>query len=138
MESSSLVIRSDGGTSAVTSSREFGDFSILVSDFEGATGWGLKPEGLCKGDVCYSVRNVEELSDGANIDLATFAKLTNQSLLFDSEYQVAALGELASSRATSMSTLVAPDFRLPDIHGKQVSFSDFNRRKRLLLAWSSW
>ena len=133
-----LLVTTDGYVSSVETSRDSGECCLLLTDIEKATGWGLKPEGLCKGDVCYPVRNVEELSDGVNIDLATFAKLTNQSLLFDSEYQVAALGELASSRATSMSTLVAPDFRLPDIHGKQVSFSDFNRRKRLLLAWSSW
>ena len=138
MESSFLVIRSDGGASAVTISRGFGDFSVLVGDLEGATGWALKPEGLCNDDICYPVRNVSELSDGVNIDFAMFAKLTNQSLVFDSEYGVAALGELASTRAKSMSTLDAPDFKLPDIHGEQVSFSDFNRRKRLLLAWSSW
>jgi hypothetical protein len=138
VESSFLVIRSDGEASAVTINRGFGECSILVSDLECATGWVLKPEGLCRGDACFPVRNVSELSDGVNIDLAMFAKLTNQSLVFDSEYGVAALGELASTRAESMSTLDAPDFKLPDIHGKQVSFSDFNRRKRLLLAWSSW
>ncbi|CAB4537393.1 unannotated protein [freshwater metagenome] len=121
-----------------TSRREFGEFAILVSDLEGATGWVLKPEGLCKGDICYPVRNAGELSDGVNIDLASFAKLTNQNLVFDREYEVAALGDLAPTRAESMSSLGAPDFKLPDIHGKQVSFSDFNRRKRLLLAWSSW
>ena len=138
MECSSLVIRSDGGASAVTISRGFGEYSILVSDLEGATGWVLKPEGICKGDICYPVRNAGELSDGVNIDLTTFAKLTNQNLVFDREYEVAALGDLAPTRAESMSSLDAPDFKLPDIHGKQVSFSDFSRRKRLLLAWSSW
>ena len=138
MENSSIVIRSDGGASAVTVVRGFGEFSISASDLEGATGWVLKPEGLCKGDICYPVRNAGELSDGVNIDLASFAKLTNQSLVFDREYEVAALGDLAPTRAESMSSLDAPDFMLPDIYDKQVSFSDFNRRKRLLLAWSSW
>jgi hypothetical protein len=133
-----LVVKADGGVSSVDVFQRSGRVDLASTDFEEATGWVLKPEGLCKGDICYPVRNVDELSDGVNIDLAVFAKLTNQSLLFDREYEVAALGELAPARAKSMSTLNAPDFRLPDIHGKQVSFSDFNRRKRLLLAWSSW
>ena len=133
-----LVIDAEGTKSSAHVSSQFGSFSLALHDFETITGWVLKPEGLCKGDICFPVRNVDELSDGVNIDLAVFAKLTNQSLLFDREYEVAALGELAPARAKSMSTLNAPDFRLPDIHGKQVSFSDFNRRKRLLLAWSSW
>ncbi len=133
-----LVVKADGGVSSVDVFQRSGRVDLALTDFEEATGWVLKPEGLCKGDICYPVRNVDELSDGVNIDLAVFAKLTNQSLLFDREYEVAALGELAPARAKSMSTRNAPDFRLPDIHGKQVSFSDFNRRKRLLLAWSSW
>ena len=138
VDGSCLVIRTDGGASVATSSREFGEFAILVSDLEVATGWVLKPEGLCKGDICYPVRNAGELSDGVNIDLASFAKFTNQSIVFDRGYEVVALGDSAPTRAESMSSLNAPDFKLPDIHGKQVSFSDFNRRKRLLLAWSSW
>lgn len=133
-----LVIKADGDVSSVDVSQRSGRIDLALTDFEEATGWVLKPAGLCKGDICYPVRNVDELSDGDNINLIVFAKLTNQSLVFDREYEVAALGELAPARAKSMSTLNAPDFRLPDIHGKQVSFSDFNRRKRLLLAWSSW
>jgi hypothetical protein len=133
-----LLVSADGDVSSVAVSPNLLKMTIVLKDFEKTTGWVLKPEGLCKGDICYPVRNVSELSDGVNIDLAMFAKLTNQSLVFDSEYEVAALGELASTRAKSMSTLDAPDFKLPDIHGKQISFSDFNRRKRLLLAWSSW
>ena len=136
--SSLLLVSADGDVSSLAFSPNLLKMSIVLKDFEETTGWVLKPEGLCKGDICYPVRNVSELSDGVNIDFAMFAKLTNQSLVFDSEYGVAALGELASTRAKSMSTLDAPDFKLPDIHGKQRSFSDFNRRKRLLLAWSSW
>ena len=116
----------------------FGKFSVGASEFEGATGWELKAEGLCKGAICIPVRRLEELTDGLNIDLVEFARVTNQNLVIDKERRVAALGEGALNRSELMTSLDAPDFVLPDIHGKQVSFSDFNRRKRLLLAWSSW
>jgi peroxiredoxin len=49
-----------------------------------------------------------------------------------------AMGEQASSRSASMATLDAPNFTLPDINGKMVSLSDFAKRKKLILAWSSW
>ena len=138
MENNSLFIRPDGGASAVTIDRKFGEFSILVSDFEDVTGWVLKPEGLCKDATCIPVLKYEVLTDGLSIDLVEFARLTNQNIVVDPKFGIAALGESASNRGAMMHSLDAPDFKLPDIHGKQVSFSDFNRRKRLLLAWSSW
>ena len=138
MESSSLIINYDGDVSAVANDRKFGEFSILVSDLEGVTGWVLKPEGLCKDATCIPVLKYEVLTDGQSIDLVEFARLTNQNVVIDNEFGVAALGESALNRGAMMRSLDAPDFTLPDIYGKQVSFSDFNRRKRLLLAWSSW
>jgi len=138
VEKISLIIRPDGDVSAVAIDRKFGEFSIFVSDFEGVTGWVLKPEGLCKDTTCIPVLKYEVLTDGLSIDLVEFARLTNQNVVFDTKFGIAALGESASNRDAMMRSLDAPDFTLPDIYGKQVSFSDFNRRKRLLLAWSSW
>ena len=133
-----LLINVDGVTSLVTVSRLFGEFSVAKEDFESASGWILKTEGLCKKDVCIPVRRLKELTDGLNIDLVEFARITNQNIVVDQDRKIAALGEHADTRSEAMTTLDAPDFTLPDIHGKQVSLSDFNRRKRLLLAWSSW
>ena len=133
-----LLINADGVSSLVTVSRKFGEFSVAKEDFEGALGWNLKAEGLCKGTVCIPARVLAGLTNGIEIDLVEFARVTNQNIVVDQERKIAALGEHANTRSEAMTTLDAPDFTLPDIHGKQVSFSDFNRRKRLLLAWSSW
>ena len=133
-----FLINAEGVTSLLTECSEFGEFSIAKEDFEGASGWTLKIEGLCKINVCIPVRGLDQLTDGMSIDLVEFARITNQNIVVDQERKIAALGEHADTRSEAMTTLEAPDFTLPDIHGKQVSFSDFNRRKRLLLAWSSW
>ena len=133
-----LVVNREGETTAVEVAQNFGEFAVSLADFARATGWQLKTQGLCIDEICVPVREANRLTDGASIDLVEFARVTKQNIVFDRQRQVAALGERADLRGESMSSLLAPDFKLPDIHGRQVSFSDFNRRKRLLLAWSSW
>ena len=132
------VINSNGVTTNVEVVANFGEFAISLNDFASVTGWQLKSEGLCFAATCVPVTNSSALTNSTHIDLVEFALVTNQNIVVDQKHKIAALGERADSRSEAMATLVAPDFRLPDIHGKQVSFSDFNRRKRLLLAWSSW
>lgn len=133
-----LVVSQNGESLSVEVAPGFGEFAVAVEDFERATGWQLKPQGLCLGDVCVPVRDLPLLTRDNQIDLVEFARSVNQNIVFDKARKIAALGERADLRGDEMSTLEAPDFVLPDIHGKKVSFSDFNRRKRLLLAWSSW
>ena len=132
------VINVAGQVTAVELSEQSGKLSVSNSVLEQATGWSLKPEGLCRDQVCVPVRNVEALIKDDQVDLAEFARLVSQNIVIDVQRKVVALGEQAQIRSTEMATLEAPDFALPDIHGRQVSFSDYNRRKRLLLAWSSW
>ena len=132
------IINIDGQVTAVELLEQPGKLSVSNSVLEQATGWSLKPEGLCRDQVCVPVRNVEALIKNDQIDLAEFARLVSQNIVIDAQRKVVALGEQAQTRGTEMATLEAPDFTLPDIHGRQVSFSDYNRRKRLLLAWSSW
>ena len=133
-----LVVNREGETMAVEIASNFGEFAISLDDFARATGWQLKPQGLCIDEICVPVRDAKTLTNQTQIDLVEFARVTNQNIVVDQERKVVALGEHADTRSEAMTSLDAPDFRLPDIHGRQVSFSDFNRRKRLLLAWSSW
>ena len=133
-----LIVNRNGEIARVEVASDFGQLGISLDDFAFITGWQLKPEGLCIDQTCVAVRDVKSLTNRTQIDLVEFARITNQNIVVDQERKIAALGEHADTRSEAMTTLEAPDFTLPDIHGKQVSFSDFNRRKRLLLAWSSW
>ncbi len=116
----------------------FGELGVNAGDFYHATGWTLKPEGLCKDEICVPVRDAAAMSNGAAIDVAEFARVTGRNVVLDSSRNVVALGEQASNRAAAMATLNAPNFTLPDINGNMVSLSDFAKRKKLILAWSSW
>ena len=116
----------------------FGELGVSADDFSRATGWTLKTEGLCKGDVCVPVRDVAAISNGAAIDVAEFARVSGRNMVIDTSRNVVAMGEQASTRAAAMATLDAPNFTLPDINGNLVSLSDFANRKKLILAWSSW
>lgn len=103
-----------------------------------ALGWELKPEGLCKGDVCVPVRDRAALADQDGIDLATFAQALGRPLAFDAAERAAVLGAAAADRSQRLRSLDAPDFTLPDLAGRLHSLSHFRRNKVLLVAWASW
>jgi hypothetical protein len=110
-----------------------------AADLARVTGWQLKPEGLCRDDVCIPVRDpLAMLSPEGRVELGAFAAALGREAVIDADHGVAAIGDSATAIGESMASLRAPDFTLPDLDGNPVSMHDFDRRKRLLLAWSSW
>lgn len=101
---------------------------------EAATGWTLKPEGLCRGAVCVPVREPVTAPDGA-IDLGAVAAALGRRFVLDERGGVAAIAgdPMGTGAASSIDELA-----LPDLHGDLVRMSDLAGRKRLLIAWASW
>jgi hypothetical protein len=102
-----------------------------------ALGWELKPEGLCRGDVCTPVDR-DALLSGGDVDLAALAAALRRPLALDAGERAAALGAAADERAQALATLEAPDFTLPDLEGRMHSLSDHLGKKVLLIAYASW
>jgi len=115
-----------------------GALLLAPADFVAATGWELKPEGLCRGEVCVPAHSRPDFVVDGAIDLAVAADLLGRPSVVDAEAGVAALGTPAPERAAAMRSLDAPDFTLPDTEGNPVSLSDHAGRKRVLVAWASW
>jgi hypothetical protein len=109
-------------------------------DLESATGWALKPEGLCKGDVCVPVpRNRPgDFVSGGEINVAAFWRHMDLPLVHDASGQAWVLGESATSRSAQLQSLDAPDFTLPDLDGRQHSLGEQRGKKVLLVSWASW
>lgn len=103
-----------------------------------ATGWELKPEGLCKDEACVPVRDRAALADAQGVDLAAFARALDRPLALDAGERAAALGVSAATRSARMATLEAPDFELADLHGRRHRLSHHRGKKVLLIAYASW
>lgn len=103
-----------------------------------ALGWELKPEGLCRGEICIPVRDSTSLVGPGGLDLAGVARLLRRPLAVDVAERVAVLGAPAGERAARLASLRAPDFALPDLTGTLHSLADQRGKKTLLIAWVSW
>lgn len=116
------------------------DDTLLVDagDLTRATGWALKPEGLCRDDVCVPVRDRDALVRDDTIDLRGFAAALGRPVALEPAAALAVLGEAPDVIGAQLSSLAAPPFTLPDLDGNPVALADFAGRKRLLIAWASW
>ncbi|MCW2791030.1 MAG: Redoxin domain protein [Nocardioides sp.] len=105
-----------------------------------ATGWSLKPAGLCKGEVCVPLlgRRVTDPGDGTRIDLARWAEALGLLLAHDEAEAVAALTPSAEARRRELADGKAPSLTLADVDGNPVSFDDLSGSKRVLVTWASW
>ena len=103
-----------------------------------ATGWALKPEGLCREAVCVPVRDRAALVGADGVELAAFAAALGLPLALDLEERAAALGTPAAERGAALASLEAPDFSLPDLAGRMHTLSEHRGKKALLIAYASW
>jgi hypothetical protein len=136
------VVYANRGSQAVSARAERDNLWLSAADLAEVSGWELKPEGVCKGNVCVPIpvgREGDFVRDNRqNFNLASFARLLGQPVLHDDKNGVWYFGEDARTRRTALKSLEAPDFELPDLDGKMHRLSDYRGKKVLLAAWASW
>ncbi len=129
------LIDVDGREHLLPSDGRYVDGSALAD----ATGWVLRPEGLCRGEVCVPLlgRTLTAEDDDRLVDLQEWADALGLLIAHD-EVGVVAVTPSAESRARDVADGKAPSLTLGDVDGNQVSFDDFSGSKRVLVTWASW
>lgn len=107
---------------------------VPADEFEAATGWAAKPEGMCKGDACVPAPGA--VTAGGTIDVTAVSERLGMALVEDADAGVWSLGPESGGRA--LTTAVVPDIELPDRDGNPFKLSAMHGRKVLLVAWASW
>ena len=104
--------------------------------FAAATGWAIKPEGACRGDLCVPLPDEARTAAGS-LRLDVLAERLGAPLVHDDEHGRYALGpSTVSGRA--LATAEAPELVLPDVDGNPFRLSSLHGQKVLLVAWASW
>lgn len=115
--------------------REDADALLLpVDELPAATGWELKPEGACLGDVCVPLAATARRP--GLVDVAALARALGRPLVHEGGTWV--VGEPAAAIGEALTSLEAPDVDLPDLDGRPHRLSDYRGRKVVLLSWASW
>ena len=106
---------------------------MYVDEFVGeehvATGWDIKPEGACKGDVCVPI--------GADRDAFSIAKRLGMAVVTDHNTGLVALGP-ASLSGHALDSAEAPDVVLHDLDGNEVALSQFRGEKVVIVSWAPY
>ena len=114
---------------------EIGSSAVIVErldeppiDLEVRTGWQIKPEGACRGDVCVPLP--------APFDLREMARCLQMPLVHDEGSGLWALGPQGEGH--SLTTTELPDIVLPDRNGEDFSLRSLRGTKVFMIAWASW
>lgn len=103
-----------------------------AAEFERATGWAIKPQGACLGDLCVPLPGG---TSGDTVDVATVAGRLGMPVV--SDRGVHAVGP-ATVGGRALASATAPDLTLPDLDGRPFSLSSLRGQKVLLVAWAPW
>ena len=131
------VVLTDAGPVTVAKDDAAGEgLWLSAADAERATGWTLKPEGMCRAEFCVPMP-AAAVRPGA-VDVAAFWRKLGNPVLHDEAREAWVLGAGAGARSASLASLAAPDFVLPDLAGAPHRLSDLRGRKVFLVSWAPW
>ena len=101
-------------------------------------GWELKPEGLCREDVCVPVPDRSSLDHPDGVDLSAVAEALGRPVLVDADARLVAIGAATAHRQQAMVDRRAPDATVFDLQGNRRRLSEWSGTRRLLVAFSTW
>jgi hypothetical protein len=137
------IIYDDAATDLTAAREEADQLWITTADLKRATRFEVKPQGVCRDELCFPLPKARQQEflrkeSGATwFNLTAFAALVHQPVAHDAALATWYFG-LRSDQRQGLSSLQAPDFTLPDIHGQAHSLSDFRGKKVFLVTWASW
>jgi hypothetical protein len=108
---------------------------VPVSDFEAATGWTLKPQGACRGEVCVPLTADAVRDQG--VDVAAVAQRLGMPLVEDADAGLWALGPESLS-GHALPSAQAPDLVLPDLDGNEFHLSRLRGQKVVIVSWAPY
>lgn len=134
------TVLTDSGTFTTAAPADASALWLSARDMEDATGWVAKPEGLCRGEVCVPVPKGREndFVRAGRVNAAALWQHLGRATAHSDAGDVWVLGVSARDRASSLASLDAPDFTLPDVDGRTHSLSDYRGKKVFLVTWASW
>ena len=108
--------------------------TVDAASFAQRTGWVVKPEGLCKADLC--VPNPGADQGHGTLDVEVVAERLRMPLVHDELHRIWALGPESGGRALTSAEAADPELLTAD--GNPFKLSSLHGRKVLLVAWASW
>ncbi len=106
---------------------------VSKTEFETSTGWHLKPEGACQGEICIPLSHPV----GDVVDVARVAHDMGMPLVASPEHGLWALGP-ASVGSRALASAQAPELVLPDLDGHEFRLSSLRGQKVVLFAWAPY
>jgi peroxiredoxin len=138
------VIQSGTVTTLSKSLPDANDLWVVAEDIPKINGFVLKPEGMCRDDICIPLRQDEDsdllLSRSGQkwLSLTQFARNLQQAYARDLATDTWSFGEIPLTRDRFLHAAMAPDFEMKDRNGKSVRLADFRGKKVMLVTWASW
>jgi peroxiredoxin len=143
-QAATTVIHQGVATSVAKTLPDANDLWVTPEDFTKVNGFILKPEGLCRDEICIPLRQSENSDmymqrQGQKwLSLTQFARNGQQAFVHDDATDTWSFGEYPHARDNFLQSAMAPDFELKDRKGKTVKLSDFRGKKVMLVTWASW
>jgi hypothetical protein len=138
------VIYQESETQVEPAHANAGELWLTLPELTAASGWELKPEGVCKDEICVPVPDsrraalIRDEPSGSLFNLTEFARLIEQSFAHDEKHAVWYFGPAGWEWKTRSTSRLAPDFELPDVAGRLHTLAELRGKKVFLLFWASW
>jgi hypothetical protein len=102
---------------------------------EARTGWAIKPEGACKGDICVPLP--DNALQGGLLEIDVLSERLGMPIATDETTGARALGP-ESIMGHALTSAESPEIVLPDHKGNEFRLSSLRGQKVLMVSWASW